>query len=345
MSQTKNKDQMTAIVLAVIAVTLFAFFESVLGSIVKKISLDGYIAYRIAFTCALYFVIILVFSAKNKNHIPLYFAPKHIDNILFIRSLVTVFYWTCLAIAFVSAKSQALTYPFFFLHPVWQIVASRILANQWPPIKKQIAPIMLILIGVLAFALSNPASFRGGSSWQQELLESVPYYLPALLAGIGFAYTNELSNYISRNCNQYPFKFMGGMKVEKIDGLRITAYTTYASVLLLPILIPVMAILLDQLGIGSMMADFSNFATLSSHLRAVSAACLIVALGTWAITEAFARAKQTAQIAALDGLIVPIAAGFDYWHGILPIHHPNFIWMAAALALIVVGAIWSAFRA
>lgn len=344
MSQTENKDQFIAIVLAVIAVTLFAVFESVLGGIVKKISIDGYILYRLTFTCALYFLVVWVVSIRSKSCVPLYFAPRHIDGILFVRGFVTVFYWACLAVAFVSAESQALTYPFFFLHPIWQIGFSRLMTKEWPPVRRQVAPIMLILLGVLAFALSNPASFKPGSSWQLQLLDALPFCLPAFFAGIGFAYTNELSSSISRRCNEYPFKLVGEVPVEKIDGLRITAYTTYASLLLLPVLAPLMAVFLDLIGMSSVVISPSALGRLGDHIWAVSLACLIVALGTWAITESFARAKQTAQIAALDGLIVPIAAGLDYWHGDLPIHDPNFVWMAGALVLIVAGAILSAFR-
>ncbi|AXM98050.1 hypothetical protein ACU5P1_04920 [Pseudomonas plecoglossicida] len=343
MSRLARKNQMLAVAFACTAVFLFAFFESKLGNLVKKISINEYIIYRLLFTCCLYFAILRLITTLKKQSITLVFSPRNVDRILFVRGIVTVFYWACLAAAFANTKSQALTYPFFFLHPLWQIIAIRYHRKIWPPIKKQIAPITLIVSGVILFALFNPENIQVSFD-KQKLLQALPSYLPALLAGIGFAYTNELSSDIAAKCKERPYKFMGNLIVEKMDGLRLTAYTTYAALLLLPVWLPVMLITMDSVEMNYSLAMFKTPDALGGHIQTLSIACLIVGFGTWAINEAFARAQQTTQIAALDGLIVPIAAGFDLWHGKLPIDHPNFIWMLGALALIMAGALWSALQ-
>lgn len=343
MSQPRVKSQAYANLYAVIAVCLFAYFESELGSIAKNIGIEAYIVFRLIFTGSFYFLVLWLISLRGKRE-GLVFSPKNIDMVLYVRGFFTIIYLACLAVAFYGEKSQALTYPFFFLHPVWQVFAARVLNNKWPPINKQIAPIAVILMGVLVFAVSNPKHYSGTVDWWQQVLDAAPSYVPALLAGMGFAYTNEMSSKISERCNEHPFKFVGGVRVERIDGLRITAYTTYASILMLPVAIPVMAIILSSFGMSSLTLSFFQSGKLISHIGILSFACLIVALGTWSITEAFTRAKHTTQIAALDGLIVPLAATIDYFYGRLPTDDPNFPFMAGALCLIVVGAVWSAFR-
>ncbi|CAD0261111.1 hypothetical protein F6476_01140 [Pseudomonas umsongensis] len=343
MSKSIAKNQSVAITCAVIAAFLFAYFESMLGDIATNIGIEAYIAFRLVFTSGVYFLILWLFSLR-RNSGGLVFSPKNIDMILYVRGFITVIYLTCLAVAFYGGKSQALTYPFFFLHPIWQFFAARMINKKWPSIKRQAAPIALILIGALVFAVSHPKNHTEAQGWWQQFFEALPSYAPALLAGIGFAYTNEMSTRISERCNEYPYKFVGGVTIERMDGLRITAYTTYASILILPIMLPIMTIILKYLGMSTTTLNLLQSEQLPSYVSDLSLACLIVAVGTWAITEAFARAKHTTQIAALDGLLIPLAAGLDYLHGRLPTDDPNFVYMAGALFLILVGAVWSAFR-
>lgn len=344
MSQPRTKSQAKANLYAVIAVFLFAYFESELGSIAKNVGIEAYIVFRLIFTGAFYFLVLWLFSLRRKGE-RLVFSPLNIDTILYARGFFTIIYLACLAAAFYGEKSQALTYPFFFLHPIWQVFAARVLNKKWPPIKRQIVPVAVILMGVLVFAASNPKYFSGTEVWWKQTLDAAPSYVPAILAGMGFAYTNELSNNISEKCNEHPYKFVNGVKVERIDGLRITAYTTYASILILPVALPVVTVILSTFGVNSLTLSIFQSEKLISHMGILSLACLIVALGTWSITEAFTRAKHTTQIAALDGLIVPLAAAMDYFHGRLPTNDPNFPFMVGALCLIVVGAVWSAFIA
>ncbi|NBA98550.1 hypothetical protein [Pseudomonas sp. R5(2019)] len=343
MNQSIAKNQKIAITCAVIAVSLFAWFESMLGGIARSIGVEAYITFRLVFTGGLYFLALWLFSLR-KGSIRLVFSPLNIDMILYARGFFTIIYLVCLAVAFYAEKSQALTYPFFFLHPIWQILAARMINKRWPALKKQAAPIAVILIGVLVFAASNPKNYSGTEDWWQQVLDAAPSYVPALLAGMGFAYTNEVSSQISVRCNEHPFKFVGGVRVDRIDGLRITAYTTYASILMLPVALPVMAVILSSFGMSSLTLSIFQSGKLISHFGILSLACLIVALGTWSITEAFTRAKHTTQIAALDGLIVPLAATIDYFHGKLPTDNPSFPFMVGALCLIVVGTVWSAFK-
>ena len=113
---------------------------------------------------------------------------------------------------------------------------------------------------------------------------------------------------------------------------------------MLPVALPVITIIVSSFGMSSLTLSTSQSEKLISHIGILSIACLIVALGTWSITEAFTRAKNTTQIAALDGLIVPLAAAIDYFYGRLPTDDPNFPFMAGALCLIVIGAVWSAIK-
>lgn len=343
MNRLSSKNQKLAVAFAVIAVSLFAFFESNLGDLVKTVSINEYIVYRLFFTCCLYFLILWLLAAIKKESLTLSFDPRQIDGILFVRGFFTIFYWVGLAVAFAHTKSQALTYPFFFLHPLWQIVASRYYRKVWPPIKRQIAPITMILSGLIIFAVCNPDNIQVSLDGK-KFLNALYSYFPALMAGAGFAYTNELSSEISRKCKHHPYKFMGNSTTEKMNSLRLTAYTIYAAILLLPVLLPAIIISLNHFEMNSSMEIFKSPQALGGHIKTLSIACLIVGLGTWAINEAFARAQQTTQIAALDGLIVPLGAAFDLWNGNLPIHHPNFIWMLGALVLITAGAIRSAFQ-
>lgn len=339
------KSQVAALGLAAMAVVLFAVFEHALTGISSIATIDFYLAYRIVMTAGLYFLVLaIVARVQGQNGPGLCFDPRSIGLVFWGRALVTLWYLSMLTIGLALTEAQSATYPLFLLHPLWQIVAHRLLSGNWPSMSGRRIPFALVVLGVVAFAVTQGDHVGPGDASPRNVSLWGLAQAAALIAGIGFAFSNEIGARICASGRSRCLRGAYAAGHDEISGLEVTAYTTYAGLWLLPVMLPILIVGLDWLGLKSMLSTPLSIGNGGNALMVLTIGCVVIALGTWIFAEAFRRAIKTPQIAALDALILPLGAGLDLWSGKLLTSSAAFPGVMVSVLLIVVGVAWSSLR-
>jgi len=273
------------ILLALLATIIFTFFEFILDGLIEKITIDVYLIGRFIFSYVIIIAFLLIAQQVKQSKKNVFISPLKIDKPIWVRAMMTIFYILMITITFKKTSSQAIAYSFFVLHPIAQIGASRLLWGTWPPIKKQILPIIMIIAGVYIFIIFNNNETSVKPSLQ--IKEKMPY-LFAFIAGCGFAYTNEMSTYIKEKSKREIFKVTGVGCPSEISSLELTAYTISAAFYLTPLTAVIIILVLQYFGLQTSLDNICSYASLlNANLGILFGACILVMLGTWVFAEAF----------------------------------------------------------
>lgn len=339
---TNPRNQFAALGFAAIAVFLFAVFEHGLTGISGLATIDFYLGFRFVVTSALYFLLLVAMaSVGEKKGRGYYFDPRAIRPILWGRALVTIWYLTALTIALAATGAQSGTYPLFLLHPLWQFGAHRLVSGKWPSMSGRMAAFALIIIGVVIYG-ANELRSAEITIHSPGLQVWVIAQLAALFAGAGFALSNELGARISTEGKSKCLKVPSSHDENRMSSLEVTAYTTYAGLWLMPVMLPIVMLSLNLLGLNTILSAPRVEVSASNVFLVLTIGCVIVALGTWLFAEAFRRATSSPQVAALDVLLLPVGVAFDLWSGKLSAGSAGFHWIILSMTLIMIGAGWSA---
>lgn len=337
------KNQFAALCCAMFAVMLFAVFEHGLTKVEESGTIDFYMTYRVVATAAMFFLLLGMVGRRSASGLaPYCWNPLDLRPIIWVRAVVTLLYQAALTIALVTGGTQASAYPLFLLHPLWQILAHRIIYKRWPDLSGRLVSLGLILAGVVVYAL-NPVGTRSIDRPVQSGFLVALSYFAALAAGAGFALTNELASAICDSKRSDVLRQTRGAG-EKVSSLEVSAYTTYASLWLLPVMLPVIIFILQGYGLKSMWDEQLAMRLDSALFLELTVGCAIITAGTWLFTEAFKRATKGPQVAALDALILPIGIVLDVWSGKISVVSSAFVPMMASTILIVGGVFWSALQ-
>jgi len=332
----QHRSQFKALCLALLAVALFALFEHGLTRVNVVTSIDFYMAYRITVTAAMFFCVALfLVKGEARRHLALSLNPLLLGRLIWKRAVITLAYQAVLAFALASSGAQALTYPLFLLHPLWQVLAHRALRGQWPDLKGRSAGLALIVLGVAVFAIEHGAMSDGSAL--------IAAQLAALVAGAGFAWVNEYGAVITTmpRC-----QVLRGAPVcdRKVSSLELSTYTTYVALWLMLLALPLITAGLRVAALPSLCDSAIRTALGGPVMAIMTLGCVIITGGTWLFAEAFKRATKGPQVAALDALILPLGLAFDLASGKLSVLQPGFAVLALSALLIVGGVTWSALK-
>ena len=331
MNAKSPKNQTRSTLLAFLAVVCFGIYECVLKHSVQGMSIWLCLTYRFLFTGYIFFLLLYATGERDIS-----FNPRNIDGIIWLRALITTSYMTSLAISFAHAPSQAFVYPLFFLHPLWHALFHRIRKKKFSDgIRMQMTFLIISLAGsfmYLYFSLDTPLS-----ALLPKIMAYGQTFLGGLVGGIGFAASNELGNYIEESAKNGQLKFSGLTSIDNISSLRISAYTTYACILLLPICVPVIKWISYLMGIDN--TEAIHLPDSSSIFVSFSVGCTFVAGGSLLITKAFQCSVSTAKTAAIDYLILPVACVLDLTFGKKDAAPPVGTGLIFSIITIVIGAL------
>ncbi len=312
----------------------FGWFEGELKyALDAGVSADAYLLFRLPVTTLVFFAFIFIFLSNFRHRTaPLLFNPRKIDYIILFRGFLTAAYLSLLAYAFRRSPSQSITYAFFFLHPVAQVITAALYGGRLPRLEKH-RVIAFFGVFATAFVLAFYKPSDDGSigklvfNWN-DFLE---FHFPAFLAGVFFGITNHQNCLIKDNCTTRPYRIFGRLPVEGKPSFAhaayISAYTTYASLLSLPFSVSALMVFLSLQHEKNVWAmTFDDAKLFGSQVTTLTFACLIVVFATLIFTFAFTLASKKASpsVAVTDAFVLPTGIVMDiFWRKSLSFDDPN----------------------
>lgn len=338
-----------AVHFALASVVLFTFIDSGVKFLVSGYGLPIFFLARALTDAVLCTLVLLAVSWDCRESVKIHF--RSIDRIVSRRALVLVAMEVSFTLALANAGDQVLAYPLFFLHPFWQLLFARKYGGRSPG-WRQIAQVLVIVIGVAVYIWSTDP-LKTYHEQKEPLRNFIGVFVFPFVAGICFAYVNEMGNLIAEKSKRIHFRFLDMRIDPPLFSIRLMTHTSIAAA---RVALPVFALLYLFQFVAE---DYGSATDVFGIVRLrgadparqyilLAAYVAVGVLATWLSTLAFVKTKTTGKIAAIDGASIVVGALIDLsarFFTSLPnqaAFSPHPAALMAGLAIIVIGVALSA---